>query len=111
MKYPYANYCSKCGREIFPTPSWVYKKNGKYYCSWKCFNQIKKDKPKREIIFPKVGDTIQILYVRGIPSYSKKIGVVEFYDTLGQMHGTWGGLVIVPGEDRYKIIGENKCDQ
>ena len=30
--------CRKCGKEIFPTPQWVYKDEWGYYCSWKCFN-------------------------------------------------------------------------
>lgn len=104
--FPYVRKCKKCGKEIFPTAGWVYKKNGNYYCSWKCFRQHYPDKPKKNILLPKVGDTIEILYVSGIPSLSNKVGVVQFYDSMGQLHGTWGGLVIVPGEDRYRIIAE-----
>lgn len=105
MMFPYAQKCRKCGKEIFPGPSWVYKRGSKYYCSWKCFNQ---PKPKRNIVLPKVGDTIEIVYVSGIPSYSNKVGVVTSYDFMGQLHGTWGKFVVVPGEDRYRIIGEKK---
>ncbi len=108
--FPYARKCRKCGKEIFPNPGWAYQKDGKYYCSWKCFRQHNPDKPKKKILLPKVGDTIEILYVSGIPSLSGKVGVVQFYDSMGQMHGTWSGLVIVLGEDRYRIIAEAQDD-
>lgn len=109
--FPYERKCMKCGKEIYPNPSWAYKKGGKYYCSWKCFNQVV-GIPKKDIILPNVGDTIEILRVPGLPQYSHKVGVVEFYDTFGQMHGTWGAWVVVPGLDRYKIIGEvNKNEE
>lgn len=102
----WAHYCKKCGKEIYPTYGWVYRRNDKYYCSWKCFNHTSKPKPK--VILPQVGDTIRILLVSGIQSYTNKVGVVEFYDSLGQMHGTWGNLVIVPGLDSFEIIQEGE---
>lgn len=107
--FPYERKCAKCGKIIYPNPSWVYKKGGRYYCSWKCFNKVT-GIPKQDIVYPKVGDTIEIIRVPGIPQYSHAIGVVEFYDTMGQMHGTWGAWVIVPGLDRYKIISEANDD-
>ena len=42
--------CGKCGKEMYPTPQWVYKEGRIYYCSWKCFNHrfdgIKKNEQK-----------------------------------------------------------------
>ena len=96
--------CSKCGKEIFPTSKWAYKEQSRYYCSWKCFNHRYPPKPKQEILLPEVGDTIETLYIGGIKDWKNKIGVVAFYDCYGQMHGTWGKFVVIPGEDRYKII-------
>ena len=104
-------YCKNCGKEIFPTPQWTYKRETNYFCSWKCYRYDEKLQPKKEIVLPKVGDTINIIYISGIPTYSNKVGVVEFFDTMGQMHGTWGGFVVIPGEDVYKIIGENNDEQ
>ena len=108
--FPFVRKCKKCGKEIFPTAGWVYKIEGRYFCSWKCLRAQENRKPKRKPLLPNVGDTIQILHISGIPDYTNKVGVVQFYDSMGQMHGTWGRLVIVPGEDRYKIIatGETK---
>lgn len=95
--------CPVCGREIFPTYQWAYKQGSKYCCSYKCFRQFTK-KPERKLIIPGIGDTIEIRYVEGIPNYTGKVGVVIRIDYLGQLHGTWGDLVIVPKDDRYIII-------
>lgn len=55
-----------------------------------------------------VGDTIKITSMKDpyIPqgSYDGKEGVVELIDSMGQLHGTWGGLAVIPGEDRFVII-------
>ena len=102
--FPYAHKCIKCGKEVFPTPQWVYRRGNKYYCSWKCYRSD--PPPKRKVVIPNIGDTIKIVYVSGIPGYTGKVGVVNHIDSMGQLHGTWGHWVIVPGEDRYKIIGE-----
>lgn len=105
--YPYAHHCEKCGKEVFPTAYWTYKRGGKYYCSWKCFNQGGNRKSKKEIIIPKVGDTIRIISVYGLSKYANKTGVVKSIDYLGQIHGTWGTWQLIPGQDVYEIIGES----
>ena len=53
----------------------------------------------------KVGDKIRILYMDGEPHYKGREGTVTFIDAIGQIHGTWGGCGVVPGVDRYKVIG------
>ena len=102
----YMRKCSKCHKEVYPTPKWVYKDGSKYYCSWKCFNHRYPPElePKRKILRPEVGDTIETLYIDGIQDWQGRIGVVRFYDCYGQMHGTWGKFVVIPGEDRYRIV-------
>ena len=37
-------------------------------------------------------------------TYVGREGVVEHIDSMGQLHGTWGGLAVIPGEDRFVII-------
>ena len=96
--------CEICGKLFYPTYHYVYKKDKTYYCSWTCYR--KATKPKRKIIIPNVGDTIKIVTVPGIPAYSNKVGVVEFIDSMGQLHGTWGGWVIIPDTDVFEIIGD-----
>lgn len=56
----------------------------------------------------KVGDTICIDYMSGEPHYTGRTGIVKSVDGIGQLHGTWGGLAVVPGEDSYHII--KKCE-
>lgn len=57
-------------------------------------------------IKPQVGDTIQIINMLGEPNYSGKTGVIKSIDSMGQLHGTWGGLAVIPEEDIFKIIKE-----
>ena len=59
------------------------------------------------------GDTIRILHMSDpyIPagSYNGREGVVEHIDSIGQLHGTWGGLAVIPGEDRFMVIGRKEA--
>ena len=36
--------------------------------------------------------------------YNGRSGVVEHIDSLGQLHGTWGGLAIIPETDEFEVI-------
>ncbi|MDY4592379.1 MAG: DUF4314 domain-containing protein [Eubacteriales bacterium] len=59
----------------------------------------------------KIGDTIKILQMKGEPQYTGKIGIVKKIDDAGQIHGTWGGLAIIPEEDTFEIIKEACNDE
>ena len=55
-----------------------------------------------------IGDTILIVRMDDdggkdlqAKRYDGKTGVVESIDSLGQIHGTWGGLSVIPKEDKY----------
>lgn len=51
------------------------------------------------------GNTIRIIHLKGEDDrYDGRIGVVEHIDSLGQLHGTWGGLAVIPGEDEFVVI-------
>ena len=52
----------------------------------------------------KVGDKIKILSMYNEPSYDGRTGVVEYIDSLGQLHGTWGGLAIIPDADMFVLV-------
>lgn len=54
----------------------------------------------------KVGDTIKIVYMEGEPRYSGKVGKITHIDSMGQYHGTWGGLAVQPQNDDYEIVNE-----
>ena len=52
----------------------------------------------------KIGDKIRIKSMKGEPTYTNKVGFVTYIDDLGQLHGTWGGLAIIPEEDQFIVI-------
>lgn len=52
-----------------------------------------------------VGNKIRIIHLRDEDSrYDGKEGTIEFIDSLGQLHGMWGGLAVIPEVDRFVII-------
>jgi len=62
----------------------------------------------------KVGDRIRILELApdsdGKPDpraeeYAGRTGVVQSIGGMGELHGTWGSLNILP-EDRYMVVSE-----
>lgn len=53
-----------------------------------------------------VGDTIRIIHLSGEDSrYDGATGVVTHIDDMGQLHGTWGGLAVIPEEDDFVVEG------
>ena len=54
----------------------------------------------------KIGDKIKILYMEGEPDYIGREGVITHIDSIGQLHGAWGGLAVIPETDEYTIIKE-----
>lgn len=54
----------------------------------------------------KVGDIIKIVSLDDPyeNTYPGRIGKVEHIDGAGQLHGTWGGLAVIPEVDSYTII-------
>lgn len=54
----------------------------------------------------KVGDKIRIINMEDVRAndYNGKEGIVERIDSIGQLHGTWGGLAVIPEYDTFVII-------
>ncbi|MBR2064488.1 MAG: DUF4314 domain-containing protein [Bacteroidales bacterium] len=53
----------------------------------------------------KIGDRIRIYHLKGEDgAYEGFEGIVEHIDSIGQLHGTWGGLAVIPDEDDFQII-------
>ena len=53
----------------------------------------------------KVGDRIRILLLRDEDiRYDGREGTVEFIDAIGQLHGSWGGLAVIPEVDSFVVI-------
>ena len=54
----------------------------------------------------KVGQKVRIIHLEGEDTrYDGKEGVIEHIDGIGQLHGTWGGLEIIPEADEFIVIG------
>jgi hypothetical protein len=54
----------------------------------------------------KVGQKVRIIHLEGEDArYDGMEGVIEHIDGIGQLHGTWGGLAIIPEADEFQIIG------
>ena len=51
-----------------------------------------------------VGDKIKIVEIIEEPQYTGKVGIIQYIDDIGQLHGTWGGLVIQPERDIVRKI-------
>ena len=47
---------------------------------------------------------IRIIDMAGEPQYAGKEGEILRIDSMGQLHGTWGGCAVIPGEDYIKVI-------
>ena len=54
----------------------------------------------------KIGDSIKVIKMEGEPDYSNRVGTVTAIDGIGQLHGTWGGLAIIPEKDTYQVLKE-----
>lgn len=57
----------------------------------------------------RVGNKIRIIHLEGEDTrYDGKEGTVETVDGIGQLHGTWGGLAVIPGVDNFEVIPNTK---
>lgn len=52
----------------------------------------------------KVGQKIKIRKMLDEPSYTGRTGVITYIDDAGQLHGTWGGLAVIPALDKIEVI-------
>ena len=59
----------------------------------------------------KIGDTIRIIRMNDdggkdlqARMYNGRSGDVEHIDSIGQLHGTWGGLAVIPGVDEIETL-------
>ena len=54
-----------------------------------------------------VDDTLRITFMSCEPNYIGHEGKVECIDSIGQLHGSRGGLALIPGEDEYVVINSD----
>ena len=55
----------------------------------------------------KVGDKIRIISMNGEPVYSGMTGTITRIDSMGQLHGTWGGCAVIPSEDSFVKVDDD----
>lgn len=49
---------------------------------------------------------VAIIHLEGEDnSYDGREGEITYIDAIGQLHGTWGGLAIIPEADEFELIG------
>jgi predicted ATP-grasp superfamily ATP-dependent carboligase len=58
----------------------------------------------------KIGDNIKIIWMAGEPEYTGRVGTIDHIDDIGQLHGTWGGLAVSPGDDIIELVSQKKMD-
>ena len=58
----------------------------------------------------KVGDKIKIINMKDEPDYAGREGVIKHIDDMGQLHGSWGGLAVVPEEDEIEFKSEGQAN-
>lgn len=59
------------------------------------------------MIEPKVGDRIRIIKLEdpyALDTYNGREGEITLIDDAKQLHGTWGGLAVIPWEDEFIIL-------
>ena len=59
---------------------------------------------KNHKLFNSSGDKIRINYMKDEPDYAGREGIVRTIDDFGQLHGSWGGLAVIPDMDDYEVI-------
>lgn len=53
----------------------------------------------------KTGMKVRIIHLDGEDNrYDGKEGIIEHIDGIGQLHGTWGSLAIIPEVDKFEVV-------
>lgn len=53
----------------------------------------------------KTGMKVRIIHLDGEDNrYDGKEGIIEHIDGIGQLHGSWGSLAIIPEVDKFEVI-------
>ncbi len=59
-----------------------------------------------------VGMKVFIIHiVDDIQDYYGRVGVITHIDDIGQLHGTWGGLALIPSIDDFIILEDEDVQQ
>lgn len=76
---------------------------------WQKATETEKEKMRKALArkndSAEVGDALVIIELKGekTDEYMGRFGIITSIDDIGQLHGTWGGLAVIPQEDIYSI--------
>lgn len=57
----------------------------------------------------KVGMKIRITNLDDpFANYEGRFGEIQHIDDIGQLHGTWGGLALIPNVDDFRVLTEDE---
>ena len=57
-----------------------------------------------------VGMKLLIIHVvDDIVDYSGRVGVITHIDDIGQLHGTWGGVALLPELDDFIVLEDKNA--
>lgn len=51
-----------------------------------------------------LGKTVRVNILDDWNPILNKTGIVEYVDDMGQLHGTWGGLAVIPDIDDIELV-------
>ena len=95
--------CQIC-YDLVPKESAI-KTDGGYYICKHCWEENSKNESLENQY--KVGQTIRINVLADDPEsdkYAGRVGKITSIDGIGQLHGTWGGLAVIPEVDDITVI-------
>ena len=59
-----------------------------------------------------VGMKLLIIHVvDDFVDYSGRVGVITHIDDIGQLHGTWGGVALLPELDDFIVLEDKNAQQ
>ena len=87
-----------------------YGNNPQPVCDGRCCDRcnlsiVIPERKRRLLGSYKVGDRIHIIHLHGEDtSYDGREGSITYIDDIGQLHGDWGGLAVIPTEDEFYAV-------
>lgn len=94
--------CCICGKEIKGYSNSAYPISDGKCCDSCNLNYVVPARISLSKI--KKGSKIKIIEMKDEPTYDGTIGVVNHIDSIGQIHGSWGGCALIPGIDKFEVI-------
>lgn len=105
--------CQICGKKFIGYGHNAEPVNSGLCCD-RCQYIVSAERLRRTLPVPfRVGQKIHILKLKGEEqltgeTYENREGVITSVDDIGQLHGTWGGLAVIPEVDRFYVVRDSE---